>query len=558
MSRSFTKVLVPIAAAVLVSCGDTDRAPSGFKARLDAVLDSKSKEPTPDQTRDALTRQLRVASSDAAVFPSRDTIAGFYAKHGNKLVWSDEDGRPNAGTAVLLDALRRAGENGLNPADYGADRLFSLEKELGNRPKDAQAAQRLADFDLLATTAFFRYASDLATGRVHPDEVQQDWHTHPPEVDIAAALDEALAKTDLPGLLALLPPPHPGYARLREALGALREIDAAGGWPLVPPGERLGPRSTGPRVEALRQRLAQPPGNAFDSGLTEAVKRYQSLAGLPPKGVVDDETLAALNVSVVDRIRQVELNLERWRWIPRQLGNPHILVNVPAFELELTREGSAPWRTRVVAGKAFTPTPILSDRIVAFVVNPPWNVPESIAVNEYLPELKKNPHALARDGLKILEGSGDKAREIDPGQVSWAKVDPEKFPYRIRQDPGDKNPLGRIKFDLTNDFHVYLHDTPGGGVFDRTDRDVSHGCIRVKDALVLADLLASEPVKQEVHDALDRHEEERRIDLDPDVPVHILYFTAWVDDAGGLHFGPDIYGFDPTQWATMQKASGRP
>jgi len=288
------------------------------------------------------------------------------------------------------------------------------------------------------------------------------------------------------------------------------------------------------------------------------VKRYQSLAGLPPKGVVDDETLAALNVSVVDRIRQVELNLERWRWIPRQLGNPHILVNVPAFELELTREGSAPWRTRVVAGKAFTPTPILSDRIVAFVVNPPWNVPESIAVNEYLPELKKNPHALARDGLKILEGSGDKAREIDPGQVSWAKVDPEKFPYRIRQDPGDKNPLGRIKFDLTNDFHVYLHDTPGGGVFDRTDRDVSHGCIRVKDALVLADLLASEPVKQEVHDALDRHEEERRIDLDPDVPVHILYFTAWVDDAGGLHFGPDIYGFDPTQWATMQKASGRP
>jgi len=279
MSRSFTKILIPMAAAAFVACGDADRLSSGFKARLDAVLDTKSKEPTPDQTRDALTRQLRVASSDAAVFPSRDTIAGFYAKHGNKLVWSDEVGRPNAGTAVLLDALRRAGENGLNPADYGADRLFSLEKELGDRPKDAQAPQRLADFDLLATTAFFRYASDLATGRVHPDEVQQDWHTHPPEVDIAAALDEALAKTDLPGLLALLPPPHPGYARLREALGALREIDAAGGWPLVPPGERLGPRSTGPRVEALRQRLAQPPGNAFDLAVERITAAKAALAG---------------------------------------------------------------------------------------------------------------------------------------------------------------------------------------------------------------------------------------------------------------------------------------
>jgi murein L,D-transpeptidase YcbB/YkuD len=558
MSGSFTKLFLFVALVGLVACGDAERVSSDFKARLDSVLDTKSKEPTSDEVRDALVRQLRVPTGGAAVFPSRDAIAGFYAKHGNRLVWSGEGGRISAGTAVLLDALRRAGEQGLDPADYEADRLFALEKDIRDRPKDERAAQRLADFDLLATTAFFRYASDLSTGRVHPNEVQQDWHTNAPEVDVAAALEEAVGRTDLPGLLASLPPPHPGYTRLREALGALREIDAAGGWPLVPPGAKLGPRSTGPRVEALRQRLAQPPGSTFDSGLTGAVKRYQSLVGLEPRGVVDDETLAALNVSVVDRIRQVELNLERWRWIPRQLGNPHVLVNIPAFELELAREGSAPWRTRVVAGKAFTPTPILSDRIVAFVVNPPWNVPESIAVNEYLPELKKNPQTLARQGVKLLEGSGDKAREIDPGSVNWAKVDPEKFPYRLRQDPGDKNPLGRIKFDLTNDLSIYLHDTPAGGVFDRADRDVSHGCIRVKDALVLADFLASEPVKEKLHEALEQRDEDRRIELDPAVPVHILYFTAWVDDAGSLHFGPDIYSFDQPQWAAVQKASGRP
>src|SRR4029453_18789446 len=151
------------------------------------------------------------------------------------------------------------------------------------------------------------------------------------------------------------------------------------------------------------------------------------------------------------------LNLEGGRWIPRQLGTPHVLVNIPAFELELAREGSAPWRTRVVAGKGPTPTPALRAPIPALVVNPPWNVPDTIAVNEYLPELKKNPQTLARQGVKLLEGSGDKAREIDPGSVNWAKVDPEKFPYRLQQDPGDKNPLGRIKFDLTNHPSIYLH-----------------------------------------------------------------------------------------------------
>jgi murein L,D-transpeptidase YcbB/YkuD len=550
--------IFPLAVALVavVGCGAEDPVPKGLKTRLDSVLDVARKEPTPDDVRDALVRQLRVAGSDGAGFPSRDAVAAYYAKHGNLLIWSDSKGTAHPQRAVLLDALRRAGEQGLDPNDYAADRLLAMEKEIGDRPRDPNAASRLADFDLLATTSFFRYAADLSTGRVHPDEVQKDWRTSPPEIDVAAALDQALAKTDLPGLLATLPPPHPGYQRLREALGTLREIDAAGGWPAVPPGEKLGPRSTGPRVAALRQRLGEPPGDRFDAGLTKAVKRFQDLVGLHPDGIVSDDTIAALNVSVVDRIRQVELNLERWRWIPRELGDPHVLVNVPGFDLELARTGGPTWRTKVVAGRAYTPTPILSDRIVAFVVNPPWNVPDSIATNEYLPELRKNPRVLERQHMKILEGSGDKAHEIDPASVSWAKVDPDKFPYRLRQDPGDKNPLGKIKFDLTNDFHVYLHDTPAGSVFERADRDVSHGCIRVKGALELADLLASDPVKDKLHEA-EAQPEERRIELSPPVPVHILYFTSWVDEAGGLHFGPDVYGFDPPQWAALEKAAGR-
>src|SRR5262245_5651057 len=316
MSRILPRALA-LALVAVTSCGRDESLPSDLKSRLDSVLDVAHREPTPDEVRDALVRQLRTTS-----LPSRDTIAAFYAKHGNLLVWSDTKGTMRSSTAVLLDALRGAHKEGLDAADYATDRLFALESEIHDAPKDPQAAARLADFDLLATTSFFRYASDLSTGRVHPDEVQKDWRTNPPEIDVTAALDQALAKTDLPGLLSTLPPQHRGYQRLREALGTLREIDAAGGWPAVSPGEKLGPRSTGPRVEALRQRLGQPPGDRFDADLTDAVKRFQDLVGLEADGIVRDETLAALNVSVVDRIRQVELNLERWRWIPRELGDP--------------------------------------------------------------------------------------------------------------------------------------------------------------------------------------------------------------------------------------------
>ena len=537
-------------------CGADDSIPRDLKARLDSVLDVAKKEPTPDEVRDAMMRQLRVATPDTAAFPSREALGDFYAKHGHLLVWSDSTGKVLARTATLLDALGRAGDEGLEPRDYAVDRLSALAKEIADHPKGERAASRLADFDLLATTAFFRYASDLTTGRVHPDEVEKDWRANPPEIDVARALDEAIAQSQFPKLLASLPPPHPGYARLRDALNTLREIDAAGGWPAVPPGEKLGPRSSGPRVEALRQRLGQPEGDRFDAALTAAVKRFQSLNGIEPDGFAGDETLAALNVPVTDRIRQVELNLERWRWIPRSLKNPHVLVNVPGFDLELARGGEPAWRTRVVAGKAFTPTPILSDRIVAVVVNPPWNVPESITVGEYLPMLIKNPRALSRDGFKLLQGSGENEREIDPGSVDWRKVDPEHVPYRFRQDPGGKNPLGRLKFDLTNDLHIYLHDTPSGGVFGRTDRDVSHGCIRVQNALELADRIASDAARDKIHEALDQPEE-RRIDLDSKIPVHILYWTAWADEAGNLHFAPDIYGFDLPQRAALDRAAGK-
>ena len=542
---------------VAAGCRGEDPLPQRLKERLASVFDAGAKDPTPDELRQALVRQLRVAPGTV---PSRETINDFYAQHGHRLIWSDGSGKAAPATTTLLEALRRAEDHGLNPAEYASERLDALAKQIGEGGSDERAAATLADFDLLLTTAFFRYASDVSTGRVHPDEVQKDWHTNPPELDLAKALDEALARNNLATLLESLPPPHPGYARLRQSLRNLREVEAAGGWPTIPPGPKLASGSTGPRVAMLRRRLSESaaaPSERFDAALATSVRGFQSAHGIEPDGVVSDDTLAELNVPAGERIRQVELNLERWRWIPRDLGDPHVIVNIPGYDLELARKDEEPWRTRVVAGKVYTPTPVFSDRIVAIVVNPPWNVPESIAKGEFLPELQENPGTFARKGIRILEGSGEKAREVDPRRVKWSDVDPEHFPYRFRQDPGKENPLGRVKFDLTNEFHVYLHDTPAGGVFSRTDRDLSHGCIRVENALDLANQIASEASKEKISEALEQPEE-RRIPLDSKIRVHLLYWTAWTDKVGNLHFVPDVYGFDKTQRAALDRVASHP
>jgi murein L,D-transpeptidase YcbB/YkuD len=438
----------------------------------------------------------------------------------------------------------------LSPDDYAPERLEALDKQI----RESSTADRLADFDLLATVALFRYASDLATGRVHPDEVKSDWKALTPELDITKPLDEALTKNDLAPFLESLAPQHPGYAHLREALVKLREQEAVGGWASIPSGPKMKKGSTDPRLPQLRERLRLEPAGAFDVTLDKAVRHAQATYGIDPDGVVSDATLAELNTSVADRIRQVELNLERWRWIPRSLGDTYVLVNIPGFDLELTRNGAPAWHTRVVTGKELTPTPLFSDRIVSIVIHPPWNVPESIAVNEYLPELRKNRKALERHGLKVLEGTGDKAQEIDPKDVNWDRVSDDKFPYHLRQDPGAENPLGQVKFALTNDFSIYLHDTPGGHAFNKTERDLSHGCIRVENALELANQITNDSEKAAIREAL-ANPEEKHIALAEKIPVHIFYWTAWADEAGELHFGPDVYGFDAPQREAIAKAA---
>jgi len=548
------------------ACTRSESVPSRLEERLRAVAAAARPGVTRDEIEGALLRQLRVTrlppqgGSDATnpSFPTRETLEQFYAKNDHRLVWSDDAGKLGPSATTLLDALRRAGEHGLNPEDYALRRLDGLASQLGKARLDSDALARLADFDLLMTAAFFRYASDLSTGRVHPDEIRNDWHMKGPELAPLTRLDQALADDKLAALLATLPPPHPGYARLCVALKRLREIEAAGGWPLVPDGPKLERGARGPRVALLRQRLlgSAAAGDRFDGALAASVRSFQVEHGIDPDAKLGAITLNALNVPVERRVLQVELNLERWRWIPRLLGDPHVFVNIPGFDLALVRDGADVWHTRVVVGKAFTPTPVFSDRIVEIVVNPPWNVPESIAIGEYLPELLKDKKALRQHDLRLLQGSDDRVREVDPSTVNWKALGEGKFPYRLRQDPGPNNALGRVKFQLTNEFNIYLHDTPARGLFGRSGRDLSHGCMRVENPIDLARQLLGDSSQDALREALDQMEE-RHLQVKPAVAIHIVYLTAWVDEAGALRFGPDVYDFDAPQGSALDQATGR-
>jgi L,D-transpeptidase YcbB len=335
-----------------------------------------------------------------------------------------------------------------------------------------------------------------------------------------------------------------GEVRLREALARLQKAAASGGWPRVDDGPALRPGSAGVRVRQLRRRLGERARtDRFDDDLAAAVKLFQRRHGLNPDAVVGRRTLAQLNVPIEQRIAQVEASLRRWSSVPENPGDPHVLVNIPSFELTLVRGGSIVWRTRIVAGKAWSPTPVLSDRIVAVVANPAWNVPERIAVEEYLPELRRDPEALDRHGLRLLRPSGNEEapREVDPASVDWEEVSASSFPYLLRQDPGPRNALGRLKFVLTNEMAIYLHDTPAKQLFGAAERDFSHGCIRVEKPVELAEALLEDagPLREALEGGDEKH-----LPVRPPVPVHILYLTAWVDEEGGLNFRDDVYGFD--------------
>jgi murein L,D-transpeptidase YcbB/YkuD len=339
--------------------------------------------------------------------------------------------------------------------------------------------------------------------------------------------------------------------RLGQAVANYRDIASRDGWPDFADGRTLHPGETDRRVPALARilsltgDLAAPEAAApeiYTAGLSEAVRRFQRRHGLNPDAVIGRNTSAALAVSAADRARTLERNLDRLHALQRRLPPYAIVVNIPAFALTILSNGRAEWQTRVIVGRPSWRTPSFESAITRIELNPYWNVPPSIARRELVPKIAADPGYLARHDMKVLSGFGDAA--VEPDSVDWRRFGASG--YRLRQDPGPANPLGQVKFNLPNPYNVYLHDTPTKGLFDREMRALSHGCVRVENAMELAArFLRAEPGWSEERLAAEVATGRNiQIPLTRSIPVALVYVTAWVDPQGTVQFRPDLYGRD--------------
>jgi L,D-transpeptidase YcbB len=465
--------------------------------------------------------------------------------------------RPDAGTifvegnhlsdvgSELVAALGRAGEDGLDTGDYVARPFGSLNRLTGD--DDAAGAE------LALAQAYLKFARDLHVGRSTPSMSDTNIVIARKAIDPTKLLADARVN-GVETTIDALRPRHVQYGKLRAMLASYYSYQSLGGWDPISAGPSLKPGMVSPRVAELRASLAArgfkslSSGNAqtFDAKLVEAVKRYQRSSGIEPDAVVGKGTVQILNVPVEKRIRQIVVNMERWRWLPVDLGARHVFVNQAGFELFLVNKGEVVDNRRVIVGKPFHQTPMFSDKIGYLEFNPTWTVTPDIAATEFLPKLQKDPGYLAANDFVLYASTADNAPEIDPYSVDWNSVSPTKFKYRIVQQPGDKNALGYVKFMFPNKRNIYLHDTPSRQLFASTGRAFSHGCIRVHDALGFAEKVMGidQGMSRAKIDAIVGTSELTRVPLKTKIPIHLAYFTVWISDDGVVQFFPDIYGRD--------------
>ncbi len=475
----------------------------------------------------------------------------FYRARGYRPLWIlDTSSGPRA--KALSDALIAADLDGLEPSDYHVDQIADL--------LSATSDEGLARLEVLLSLGLVRYAADLGQGRTSPHVADPELFVFREEVKKEDVLAAAATAVDLADFIAGYRPQTVRYQRQKVALAEYRALALQGGWQPIPDGPTLKPGMTDPRVGQLRRRLrllgdlkpgddlAEAGGdpNLYDEGMEPAVKWMQYRHGLAEDGAVGAKTLAELNVPIEKRLEQMILNLERRRWIPDDLGQRHIFVNLADFQLKLVDEPKTLIDMRVVVGKPYHRTPIFSHVMTYVEINPYWNVPPSIARNELLPKIKKDVSYLAQNRYVLFSDWSSGASVIDPKTIDWSQVSRSNFPYKIRQDSGDHNALGRVKFMFPNRFNIYLHDTPAKSLFSEPERAFSHGCIRVQNPMGLAELvLAKTPgwTRERIELAI-ASGQRTIVTLSEPLPVHISYLTSWVNKDGSVHFRRDIYDRD--------------
>jgi len=472
--------------------------------------------------------------------------------HSNELqpFWI-ENGKPSKRAKDIISVLEDAGSHGLVPTDYYVDWISEY--------KDSNNIADLVRLDVLLSMGMMHYVADQREGRIKPREIDPVLFesASDEEIDWSSLREAAFGASDMKAFLQQQAPPFLQYRELQKKLSEYRALAASGGWPQIAAGETLKPGMNDPRIRQVRTRLAitgdisagDMDSTLFDSELEKSVKHFQKRHNLQTDGAIGKQTIAAMNVTVEDRINQLNVNMERYRWLKRDIAGPRVAVNIAGFEAFAGEEGKIDLFMPVIVGKLRHETPVFSDTIKYVDFNPYWTLPPNIAANETLPKLKKDSLYLKKHNMKLFDGWGSDSKEVDATKIDWSKVTKKDMRlYRVRQEPGPENALGTLKVVFPNKYDVYLHDTPTHSLFKEEKRAFSHGCIRMsRPAEMAAWLLGGKDKGWDIEriSEIVKSGERKVVKLEKPIPIHILYRTAFVDTSTNtLNFYEDVYGRD--------------
>jgi L,D-transpeptidase YcbB len=468
-----------------------------------------------------------------------------YKRRGYRPIWVNAQSMEQ-----LVHAIEETYEDGLDPQDYHLEeiRQQAMGRE-GPSPDPALAAAR----DLLLTDAFIRLANHSNCGKEDPISHHPQWNLDRKigGTDPVAFIEKAIEEPSITQTVNSWKIRHPYYSRLKAVLARYRAIRDRGGWELVPGGPTLKRGMIDPRVLTLRRRLAVTDTlegavsdpMTFDGNLAQALRGFQHRHGLKEDGMAGKGTLEALNLPVEERIDQIRVNLERARWVLRDLGDTYVLVDIAGFRVFFQKDDRIIWSCKAQVGQPYRDTPVFKSDITSVELNPSWVVPPSILEKDVLPAVQKDPGYLKKHDITVFDSKGG---VVNPKNIDWSRYPRRPFPYTLRQKPGAGSALGRIKISFPNEYLVYLHDTPHKELFEREDRTFSSGCIRLEKPFELAELLLDDPSRWGMGNIMKAVEsgKTQRVSLPRPVSILLLYWTVEVDEGGSVYFKKDPYHQD--------------
>ncbi|MBK6959433.1 MAG: L,D-transpeptidase family protein [Nitrosomonas sp.] len=475
----------------------------------------------------------------------------FYIARNYQPVWVTQE----SGSSLLETAftfIASAESEGLDSHDYQLQQLLQLQQQA------SQSLPAAIDLEVHTTHALLTLARDLSRGRFTAVKADSDWHIPQLDFDAVPFLVEAIKTNRLQQSLNDLSPKQPSYQLLKKTLARYQTLlSSHTEWITIPSTPSIHPGTTNAIIPLIRQRIAQayaadgideyhlaPTESAhYDDELVTAIQAFQAQHGLNTDGVIGKNTIRALNVPLDRKIRQLRINMERLRWLPRNLGERYVLVNTAGFRLTVVEKEKPVLDMRIIVGRDYRSTPTFNGRLSHMILNPYWNIPDSIARKDLLPKQQSDPSHFTSLNIKVFPSHDRNAEAIDPDTIDWQAIK-HRFPYVLRQDPGKNNALGRIKFMFSNSFDIYLHDTPSKSLFQRDIRTFSSGCIRLEKPLEFAAFALGKQELPEKFLADMENGQTATVHLPKPLPVYLVYITAWIDEQEKVHFSSDIYDRD--------------